>query len=509
MAKCSKCGKKGLFLKVDENGICNDCQALAKREKLLAATEKKLADKKSLMKAYQQEALSAIKNEIDKQNNILADINKQIVNTKVLQNETNDKLAKTIKDWDNASKRLAKIKPLYKSFMNIFESEELYKIIASDPKLAKDYYASQVVDFDDEDYFSPTIRLHMHSMDLKDLRKRLKDNKAAIDAVVEKYQSKYTTKTNKAIYSLMVIALSAELQNIVYNLNYGKLETSLHNVDIIVQKYLQIASAGNQTIVNTLVQFISEIEVLYKNVVQIEYEYYVNKERIKEEQRTIREQMRQEAEERKILEQQRKKIEQEEEKYNNEIAKLQEQLASDNGEKQEHITARIEELNTLLSQIESKKEEIITLQNGKAGYVYIISNLGCFGDKVFKIGMTRRQNPQERVDELSSASVPFPFDVHGMIFSDDAVSLENQLHKTLNSQRVNKVNFRKEFFRIDIEELYNLVMRLEPSAEFNMTMLAEQYRQTLTIDEGLIAELKEDFNAEQQDDNQTENEDCA
>lgn len=267
----------------------------------------------------------------------------------------------------------------------------------------------------------------------------------------------------------------------------------MKDVDIVIQKYLRIASEGNQAIVNTLVQFISEIEYLYKNVVQIEYEYYVNKERIKDEQRALREQMRQEAEERKILEQQRKKIELEEEKYNAEIAKLTEQLADATEEKQEQISIKIQELNGLLSQVEDKKEEIINLQNGKAGYVYIISNLGSFGDDVFKIGMTRRQDPSERIYELGNASVPFPFDIHGMIFSDDAVSLENKLHKILNSKRVNKINLRKEFFRTNINELNSLVLSLEPSAEFNTTMLAEQFRQTQSIDEGLMQELSEEI----------------
>ena len=125
---------------------------------------------------------------------------------------------------------------------------------------------------------------------------------------------------------------------------------------------------------------------------------------------------------------------------------------------------------------------IATLQNGKAGNVYIISNLGSFGDDVFKIGMTRRAEPQERVDELGDASVPFPFDVHSFIFSDDAAALEHSIHVTLNDRRVNKVNLRKEFFHISLDELETLVSEIAPTAEFKRTMLAEQYRQSLSID---------------------------
>ena len=96
--------------------------------------------------------------------------------------------------------------------------------------------------------------------------------------------------------------------------------------------------------------------------------------------------------------------------------------------------------------------------------------------------MTRRLEPQERIDELGSASVPFPFDVHSFIFSDDAVALENRIHKMLNDNRVNKVNLRKEFFRIPLDDLEALVAELAPTAEFHRTMLAEQYHQSMSID---------------------------
>ena len=130
-----------------------------------------------------------------------------------------------------------------------------------------------------------------------------------------------------------------------------------------------------------------------------------------------------------------------------------------------------------------QKKEISKLANGKAGNVYVISNLGSFGENVFKIGMTRRLNPQDRVNELGDASVPFKFDVHSFIFSDDAVGLENKLHTILNNKRVNKVNLRKEFFYCTIDELEQLVTEIEPTAEFNKTMLAEEFRQSQSSDE--------------------------
>ena len=330
---------------------------------------------------------------------------------------------------------------------------------------------------------SPSIILKLHCMDMKDLRKAYKDNDKQINSILEKYAARYTTKANQAIYKLMVIALRAELQNILYNLKYEKLDKSVDDVKSITQKFLKIAGEGNQSIAGTLTKFIGEIEYLFINAVKIEYNYYVKKEQARQEQLAIKEQMRQEAEERKALEAEKKKVEQEESKYNAQIEKLKEQLAAAKESELEKLNARILELQSQLADVVVKKEEITNLANGKAGNVYIISNLGSFGEDVFKIGMTRRLNPQDRVNELGDASVPFRFDVHSFIFSDDAVGLESKLHTILNDKRVNKVNLRKEFFRTTIDELEALVTEIEPTAEFNKTMLAEEFRQSISTDE--------------------------
>ena len=251
----------------------------------------------------------------------------------------------------------------------------------------------------------------------------------------------------------------------------------------LINKYLNIARDGNQTISSTLAKFIGELEPLFIDAVKIEYEYYIKKEAAKQEQLALREQMRQEAEERKLLEQQREQIEKEESKYKTEIENITIQLKeSDDDEKTQSLLNKIKELEMQLSEVEHKKEDIVNLQNGKAGYVYIISNLGSFGDDIFKVGMTRRLNPQDRVDELGDASVPFRFDVHSFIFSDDAVQLESALHAELEKNRLNKINLRKEFFKISIDELESLVDKIDPTAEFRKTMIAEQYRQSLSLD---------------------------
>ena len=173
----------------------------------------------------------------------------------------------------------------------------------------------------------------------------------------------------------------------------------------MTNQYYLIAAEGNQTIVNTLNRFIGQIEYLFIEAVKIEYEYYVQHERAKEEQRAIREQMRQEAEERKQLEAQRKKVEEEEKKYQQEMERVQALLNTSAEQSEvEQLKQRIAELTAQMNSVSEKKEEIINLQNGKAGTVYIISNIGSFGDNVFKIGMTRRLEPQDRITELGDAS---------------------------------------------------------------------------------------------------------
>lgn len=165
--------------------------------------------------------------------------------------------------------------------------------------------------------------------DVKDLRKAYRENEKQINKLLEQYSSRYTTKANKAIYNLVVIALRAELQNILYNLKYEKLDFSVEAVQKVSAKYLLIAGEENLSIAGALTKFIGEKEYLFINAVKIEYNYYMKKEQAKQEQLAIREQMRQEAAERNILEEEKKKVEKEEEKFNTEIDKLQEQLSSE------------------------------------------------------------------------------------------------------------------------------------------------------------------------------------
>lgn len=399
---------------------------------------------------------------------------KENINNKI--SSLNEEFAKSEKKLKTFTNKIAKSKEIYKSIEYSINNFFEYNPELSTLKLSE-------TDLNALDELSPSVILKLHYMDVKSLRKAFRDNDKQIEKVLAQYQSRYTTKANRTIYELMVIALRAELQNILYNLKFEKLENGIEQVKEVTQKYLSVAAQGNQSIAGTLTKFIGEIEYLFINSVKIEYNYYVKKEQARQEQLAIREQMRQEAEERKALEQEKKKVENEELKYNNEIEKLKLQLQETADKEKDLLNAKILELQAKLSDVIVKKDNITQLQNGKAGNVYIISNLGSFGENVFKVGMTRRINPQDRVNELGDASVPFKFDVHSFIFSEDAVGLEKKLHDILNEKRVNKVNARKEFFYTSVDELETLVTEIEPTAEFNKTMLAEEFRQSQSSDE--------------------------
>ena len=423
----------------------------------------------------------------------LIDLNKELVskkeaferilqeteNAKELYQQEEEKISSARKQQEKAEKAAAT------ALKKAEKARGLIKAIEQ-AQLSFDY--SETIEKTDiskqiDELLSPTVILDLNCLNMKDLRKRYRQNEKDIEATLERYKGRYNTKANQTIYQLMVIALSSELQNILYTLHYGKLEDALKKVNEMTFKYLEIASQGNQSIVSTLKKFIGEINYFYQEAVRIEYEYFVQKERAKEEQRAIREQMKQEAEERKELERQQKKVEKEESKFVEQIEKINQQIAENQEDEQlQALKERLAQLEAQLKAVSEKKDEIVKLQNGKAGNVYIISNIGSFGENVYKIGMTRRLDPQDRVNELGNASVPFPFDVHSFIFSDDAVGLEGHLHKVLNDKRVNKVNLRKEFFKVSLDELEKLVEEIAPTAEFKRTILAEQYRQSLSID---------------------------
>lgn len=222
---------------------------------------------------------------------------------------------------------------------------------------------------------------------------------------------------------------------------------------------------------------------------KIALEYQIQKQREKDEQKEFRAQQREEARVARELEEARKDSLKEQQHYQNALDKVQKQIANCSNDTELDILK--EKQNELISRLGLIEEEIAQIDyrqaNQKAGYVYIISNIGAFGENVYKIGMTRRLEPQERVDELGDASVPFNFDVHAMIFSDNAPALEAALHRTFNERRLNYINNRREFFHVSLDDIKQVVKdNHDKSVEFIDVPPADQYRETVKMREAHI-----------------------
>jgi hypothetical protein len=206
------------------------------------------------------------------------------------------------------------------------------------------------------------------------------------------------------------------------------------------------------------------------------HEYRVKKEAEREEQRAIQEQIRDEKRALDELERARKKVEDEERRYEDALAKARADVEQATGAKHARLLEQIATLETQLADAKERERTISQAELTRAGHVYVISNIGSFGEHVYKIGMTRRLDPQDRVTELGDASVPFPFDVHAIISTTDAPKLENELHRIFTARRVNTVNLRKEFFAVSLEEIEAAVHRLHGHFEFTKLAEATEYR---------------------------------
>ena len=213
------------------------------------------------------------------------------------------------------------------------------------------------------------------------------------------------------------------------------------------------------------------------------FEYEQKKE---EEKEALREQREKETEEKalqKEIESKKKVIHKEMSHLENVISELEMKLIVADESEKESLEAQILELKENLNKFEEEIEELdYRTANAAAGYVYVISNIGSFGEDVVKIGVTRRLDPLERISELSSASVPFKFDVHALIFSYDAYNLEASLHNKFSDKRLNAVNNRKEFFKIPIDEIENeLQIYKDLTIDFSKVPEAQEYRESLKL----------------------------
>lgn len=275
---------------------------------------------------------------------------------------------------------------------------------------------------------------------------------------------------------LLLRAYNAECDDAIEHVRFNNIEACTKKIHASADAISKLGSIMGIFITNDYVYMkIQELRLVH--------EYQVKKQDEKEAARELRQRQREEAKARKELEEARKKLEKEQTHYENALSKLEAQIRSAAPSALAALEEKRRELAGKLSEIETDIKQVdYRTANQKAGYVYIISNIGAFGEGVYKIGMTRRLDPMERVYELGDASVPFNFDVHAMIFTDDAPGLEAALHAAFADKKLNFVNQRREFFRVSLDEIKAVVKKnYDKTVEFVDAPPADQYRESIRL----------------------------
>ena len=270
---------------------------------------------------------------------------------------------------------------------------------------------------------------------------------------------------------LLLRAFNGECSSHIAKVNYKNVSLMAKRIDAAFDAINKLGERSMK------VRLVSEYRDLRQEELRCVYEYEEWKQKQKEEQARIREQMREEEKAARELEKAKRDAEREAKRNADALAKARSEVEGANEKQREKLLAQIQELEKRMAEMEEKNRYISQAMLTKTGHVYIISNIGSFGDGMLKIGMTRRLDPMDRVKELGDASVPFPFDVHAMIRTSDAPALENALHRHFDERRVNLENIRKEFFYVTLDEigqeLEALKDELNIEAEIHLTMAAE------------------------------------
>jgi hypothetical protein len=295
----------------------------------------------------------------------------------------------------------------------------------------------------------------------------LKDKAAAtcstewsIDGSVEKGRK----QTDKYL-SLLVRAFNGECDSAIAKVKATNFQTMENRIN---KAFDSLNKLGEMQYCSIATQY----RDLRLEELRLEYEHALKVQAEREEQRAIKEEMRQQAIAERELERAQEEAEREERQYETALAKARAEFESASAAKQAEMQAKLAELEQMVAEAHANKERAISrAQQTRSGHVYVISNLGSFGANVYKIGMTRRLDPMDRIWELSDASVPFDFDVHAIIYTEDAPGLETELHQRFAARRVNAVNQKKEFFAVEIDEIAEVVR--ERCGDIELTLIAE------------------------------------
>lgn len=363
---------------------------------------------------------------------------------------------------NNANKELQKINTL-------IQQKQQYLIVLDDEALYQEFglYRPTYNFVNSEEYKN---RLNL----IREQQKAMIKNKTAVTGNMNWTVNGSVAQGKKMVsdmQKLLLRAFNGECDELVSKVKYNNFESYKKRMSSSCDAISKLGTMMSISISNAYFR-------LKLDELTLAFEYSQKVQEEKEEQKAIRERMKEEAKLQKEIDESRKKLEKEQNHYENALHKVEQQLQTATGTQKEALELKRQEIQSQLQDNEKAMKDVDYRQaNQRAGYVYIISNIGSFGEDVYKIGMTRRLDPQERIDELGSASVPFKFDVHAIIFSDDAPKLENALHHAFENQRVNWVNNRKEFFRVSLQEIKQVVYKnFDKTVAFVDIPEAEQFR---------------------------------
>lgn len=276
---------------------------------------------------------------------------------------------------------------------------------------------------------------------------------------------------------LLLRSFNSECENVTGKVKYNNFNSCKKR---IMNAYEAISKLGQVMQISINPEYYDlKIQELH-----LAFEYKQMKQQEKEHQREVRARLREEAALQKEIEEERLKVEKEKIHYSNALDAARHQYEqSTDGKEQNALRQKINELEEQMEEINKNLSDIDYREaNQRAGYVYVISNIGSFGNNIYKIGMTRRLDPMQRVYELGDASVPFNFDVHAIIFSDDAPKLEAALHNAFDDKKLNLINTRREFFNVSLDEIEHVVKEnFDGTVEFTKLPEAEQYRESLKM----------------------------
>jgi len=282
-------------------------------------------------------------------------------------------------------------------------------------------------------------------------------------------------KMIKRLEKLMLRAFNGDSDSIISNISWS-------NADKMEAKLDTAFSTVNKLAESYRISLTRDYYKLKLDELRLTFEYQLKLKAEKEEQRRIQEQIREEERAQKEIDRALKEADDEEERYSKALDRAKKEIGLASGAELDKLTEKLRLLEVQLAEAQANKQRAISrAQLTKSGHVYVISNIGSFGENRFKIGMTRRLEPMDRIKELGDASVPFEFDVHAIIYTEDAPSFEAKLHEHFDRRRINKVNERKEFFEVTIEEIEAVVKQYHATIEIIKEPEAKDYRQTLVL----------------------------